>query len=356
MRTWRWMRTRCVTASALLATVGCASAQEDYGSQITTSATPDNQPVSTFRDVLSPYGSWMQLPDVGWVWSPDPAIVGANFEPYVTGGQWTYSDWGWTFETDWSWGWAPFHYGRWYLAPSAGWVWWPDDEWAPSWVDWRWGDGFVGWQPLGPPGVQAGLSWTFVGVTDLERPHLNEYVVPRARMPELLEQTQLVGTRVPARHGQWSTGPAPDQVARLTGHPVPRSKVTAPPTGHPPVTGTPPEVPRSARSTPVQERPRTNVPPRPPPQSKPPPRPPVQPPEQPPQEAKPATDARQGEEEAPWPEEPVHTVPRPKASEPPEPPSTEPPPPTEAPRPPQAPHPTEAPHPHPAEPSPHHGR
>src|SRR5205809_2680548 len=103
--------------------------------------------VGMFYDSLSPYGDWVYVGRFGRVWRPSPAVVGVGFRPYATGGEWVYTDYGWSFETEWDWGWAPFHYGRWYLDSAYGWVWVPDTTWGPSWVDWRFGGGYVGWAP-----------------------------------------------------------------------------------------------------------------------------------------------------------------------------------------------------------------
>ncbi|WP_338864946.1 DUF6600 domain-containing protein [Myxococcus stipitatus] len=243
MRPWttkpsHWLRNGGLCASAMLLAAGCAGAQEEYGPQVTATSPTLGSPVSTFRDVLSPYGAWVQLPDIGWVWQPSASVVGDDFIPYSTGGQWMMSDWGWTFQTDWAWGWAPFHYGRWFLQPSVGWVWWPDDEWAPSWVDWRWGDGFVGWVPLAPPGFNVGLgiSWNFVSVQDFSRPNVGRYVVARDRVPVILQRTEPAGERVMGRTGEWNRGPSATAVTQVTGQPVPRAHLAAPPTAHPPIT------------------------------------------------------------------------------------------------------------------------
>ena len=81
--------------------------------------------VSTFEPALSPYGEWVYAENVGRVWRPAVNVVGEDFEPYQSGGHWVYSDEGWMFESDYDWGWAPFHYGRWYREPRFGWVWAP---------------------------------------------------------------------------------------------------------------------------------------------------------------------------------------------------------------------------------------
>src|SRR5262249_17587849 len=64
------------------------------------------------QDTLAPYGDWIYVANYGRVWRPSPQVVGVGFRPYATGGRWQYTDYGWSFESDWNWGWAPFHYGR----------------------------------------------------------------------------------------------------------------------------------------------------------------------------------------------------------------------------------------------------
>jgi len=62
---------------------------------------------------------------------------------------WLWTDYGWTFSCDWSWGWLPFHYGYWGWFDDY-WAWVPDYTWSPAQVEWRSGGGYVGWRPIGP--------------------------------------------------------------------------------------------------------------------------------------------------------------------------------------------------------------
>jgi len=110
--------------------------------------------VSLFYDSLAPYGDWLVSAEFGYVWHP--RAVGYGWRPY-SDGQWIYSDYGWTFVSDVPWGWAAFHYGRWTLDPYYGWVWVPGTEWAPAWVVFQAGDGYVGWAPL-PPGISLSVA------------------------------------------------------------------------------------------------------------------------------------------------------------------------------------------------------
>lgn len=106
-----------------------------------------NVSLQVFYDELSYHGDWVNNPDYGYVWRPN---VGNDFRPYYTNGRWLMTEYGNTWVSDYSWGWAPFHYGRWFYDDYDGWVWLPDTEWGPAWVDWRTGGGYYGWAPMGP--------------------------------------------------------------------------------------------------------------------------------------------------------------------------------------------------------------
>jgi hypothetical protein len=121
--------------------------------------------VAPFPDVLTPSGEWIIVPELGRVWRPYPSVVGPGFVPYVTGGWWAYTDHGWMFASRWDWGWAVYEYGNWVELPNLGWVWVPGDVWAPAWVEWRIGGGFIGWRPIPPPYVRIAVApppWSFV--------------------------------------------------------------------------------------------------------------------------------------------------------------------------------------------------
>jgi hypothetical protein len=100
-----------------------------------------------FYDDLSPYGQWIDDPQYGYVWLPD---AGPDFRPYYTNGYWAMTEYGNTWISNYDWGWAPFHYGRWTYDGYYGWLWIPDTEWAPAWVSWRSNDSYYGWAPMGP--------------------------------------------------------------------------------------------------------------------------------------------------------------------------------------------------------------
>jgi hypothetical protein len=137
-----------------------ALAQTSLGSKIS---------YQEFYDNLSPYGTWIDYPIYGHVWSPR---VEGDFRPYATDGNWVYSDEGWAWVSNYSWGWAPFHYGRWFYDDNYGWLWVPGYDWSPAWVTWGIVDNYYCWAPIMPDvnvGIQFGLwmphefYWNFVG-------------------------------------------------------------------------------------------------------------------------------------------------------------------------------------------------
>lgn len=115
-------------------------------------ADTDPSAITDFQEPLAPYGAWVDDTNYGTVWVPHTSVVGADFVPYSTGGHWAYND-EYTWVSDYSWGWAPFHYGRWIYADTRGWAWIPGRRYSPAWVTWRVGPsgyGYVGWGPMQP--------------------------------------------------------------------------------------------------------------------------------------------------------------------------------------------------------------
>lgn len=100
-----------------------------------------------FYTSLSPYGTWMEIGFGTPVWRP--TIMKRTWSPYYQG-QWIYTDYGWYWDSYEPFGEIVYHYGRWYYDDYYGWIWIPDYEWAPAWVDWRYDDDYIGWAPLSP--------------------------------------------------------------------------------------------------------------------------------------------------------------------------------------------------------------
>ena len=115
-----------------------------------------NVSLQTFYDELSPYGTWIQDPQYGYVWRPD--VDQNEFRPYYTNGRWAMTEYGNTWVSNYDWGWAPFHYGRWVINSYRQWIWLPDTNWGPAWVDWRSGEGYYGWAPMAPS-ININLSF-----------------------------------------------------------------------------------------------------------------------------------------------------------------------------------------------------
>lgn len=138
---------------------------------------------------LSPYGTWIQLNDGVTVWHP--LHVRHDWSPYRYG-HWIWTDDGWYWDSDEPYGDIVYHYGRWYDDDYYGWIWVPDDVWAPAWVEWRYDDDYIGWAPLAPYAsfsIGAGISfsagfvtpisyWHFVGYHYMCDPYVYRYYVP----------------------------------------------------------------------------------------------------------------------------------------------------------------------------------
>lgn len=105
-----------------------------------------------FYTPLATCGTWVEVGSYGRCWRPVGVVVG--WRPYCDG-YWVWTDCGWYWASDEPWAWACYHYGWWFYDDTYGWVWVPDIEWAPCWVCWCYGGGYIGWAPLPPHGFFA---------------------------------------------------------------------------------------------------------------------------------------------------------------------------------------------------------
>lgn len=120
--------------------------------------------VNYFYDTLAPYGTWVDVAGYGRCWRPSVVVYAPDWQPYCDHGHWIYTDCGWYWVSDYSWGWATFHYGRWFRDPRWGWCWYPGTVWGPAWVTWRYSDDYCGWAPLPPFATwTVGVGWTYRG-------------------------------------------------------------------------------------------------------------------------------------------------------------------------------------------------
>jgi hypothetical protein len=187
---------------------------------------PEGEVQASFDETLAPYGEWVDV-NGERAWRPAASVVGEDFQPYATGGQWLYSDYGWYFQSDYPWGWAPFHYGRWALDTNNGWVWLPGTVWAPAWVDWRIGGGYIGWAPLPPIGWSVVVQpwrpyWCFVPVTNFAGTNFWAHRLPVERVHYAYAATAPVHQAVAYGGARWYAGPQVSQVEHVGGQPVPR--------------------------------------------------------------------------------------------------------------------------------------
>ena len=140
-----------ITAIIILGISDYSTANTDYAKRVG----------GYFYTSLSPHGTWIEIGYGTPVWRP--TIIRKNWSPYNYG-QWVYTDYGWYWDSYEPFGYIVYHYGRWYYDDYYGWIWIPDYEWAPAWVDWRYDDDYIGWAPLSPYAVfyiNIGIHYTY---------------------------------------------------------------------------------------------------------------------------------------------------------------------------------------------------
>lgn len=183
--------------------------------------------LQVFYDELAYYGDWVNNPVYGYVWRPN---VGSDFRPYFTNGHWAMTEFGNTWVSDYEWGWAPFHYGRWFYDDYDGWIWTPDTEWGPAWVSWRTGGGYYGWAPLGPRiniNINIGRRmivpsnyWVFIPQRYIYYPSYGRYWTPQRNI-YILNNTIMINNVYTNRNIRYYSGPGLDEVRRATRQNVP---------------------------------------------------------------------------------------------------------------------------------------
>jgi len=191
----------------------------------------ENQPISTqtFYDDLSPYGQWVEDAQYGYVWVP---TVDADFRPYYTNGYWVMTDYGNTWVSNYPWGWAAFHYGRWTYDNYYGWIWIPGTTWGPAWVSWRENDNYYGWAPLGP-GISVSASWgggyycpdtwwTFIPPQYIYRHNYYHYWYGPENNSTIIRNSNVINNTYVnnSTHSTYAIGPRATEVERHTSKPV----------------------------------------------------------------------------------------------------------------------------------------
>jgi hypothetical protein len=173
-----------------------------------------------FYAPLSPYGQWVDVGAYGRCWRPAQVEVG--WRPYANG-HWELTDNGWYWESDEPWAWATYHYGRWEMTPGYGWIWVPQTEWAPAWVSWRSGGGYVGWAPLPVerPGVSIDVVIAPASFCFVEEAHMHDRVRPTT---VIVNNTTIINKTVNITKTKIvnkvviNEGPHADEVERVSGH------------------------------------------------------------------------------------------------------------------------------------------
>jgi Family of unknown function (DUF6600) len=193
-----------------------------------------------FYEKLDPYGEWRETSNYGYVWQPREAEQSRDWRPY-TEGRWVYSDAGWTWVSDESFGWATYHYGRWLRLKRVGWVWVPGDEWAPAWVSWRSNKDYVGWAPLPPEarfdrrsGIQNWADsyydigpdqYAFVSSNEFGNEHVRRSVVPAERNSSIVIETTNVTRITFANTSIVNEGPNYDELRSRSRRPIERYRL-----------------------------------------------------------------------------------------------------------------------------------
>ncbi|HEX7903932.1 MAG TPA: DUF6600 domain-containing protein [Chitinophagaceae bacterium] len=214
-------------STAVMSIMLAVSLYSCASSQSVTNTYTDLQPAATityqtFYDELSPYGSWIDYPGYGYVWSPSVA----DFQPYYTNGYWLSTDLGWNWNSNYGWGWAPFYYGRWFYETGYGWLWLPGYEWAPAWVCWRNNVDFYGWAPLAP-GMDLGISisinipfehWTFVDHRFLADHNFINHCVDNNRKETVYSHTTIINNASYTKNKTvFAKGPEVKEVGKYSG-------------------------------------------------------------------------------------------------------------------------------------------
>ncbi len=202
---------------------------------------PGGLNISFFYEALYPYGNWLDV-DGEWCWRPNAMAISPDWAPYCRHGHWVDSDWGWCWVSDYSWGWAPFHYGRWFRHRHHGWCWVPDNEWGPAWVSWRRGHDYCGWAPLPPRSryvahqgfyfgaSRAGLDFEFnltprdyffVPTRHFCDPHPWIHMVPSVRQEEVFRRTAFIRNSYGFEHGHiFNRGVPVEEISRESNRPI----------------------------------------------------------------------------------------------------------------------------------------
>lgn len=154
-----------------------------------------------FYTSLQPYGEWIEIDYDLYAWRPYD--VRYSWRPY-SDGRWEWTRHGWYWVSYEPFGWATYHYGRWFHDDYYGWLWLPDTEWGPSWVEWRYNSSYIGWAPLPPyarfsvhGGIRFSVSWhsgyyhwSFVKYRNFNNRNIHVHIVDNYRTYKIYNKTK----------------------------------------------------------------------------------------------------------------------------------------------------------------------
>jgi hypothetical protein len=189
-----------------------------------------------FYSSLGSHGEWITVDAGVFAWRP--MSVGADWRPYQYG-RWIWTDDGWYWDSDEPWAWAAYHYGRWYDDDYYGWLWIPGYDWAPAWVEWRYGGDYIGWAPLGPYAVynpHYGMHysrhwvtpyhyWSFVDCRHMMQHDIHRYVYRTEQNTRFIGRTRTGGSVRPDNGRAVTRGPEPGYIEGRGNVRIPRRQL-----------------------------------------------------------------------------------------------------------------------------------
>jgi hypothetical protein len=185
---------------------------------------------------LDENGDWRDDSNYGHVWYPNR--VAAGWAPYHDG-HWDWiAPWGWTWVDDSSWGYAPFHYGRW-VSVGGRWGWIAgrvavSPVYAPALVVFIGGGGVgfggnVGWFPLGPREVYVpsyNVSRAYVNRVNISNTTVNTTTITNVYNATIINKTTNITNVTYVNRNVQGAVTAVPQRAFVSAQPVGRAAVT----------------------------------------------------------------------------------------------------------------------------------
>ncbi len=139
------------------------------------------------------YASYYQDED-GLVYIWKPSVDDEKWKPY-SNGRWVYTTDGWMWVSNYNWGWACYHYGRWWKSQLYGWVWMPGYVWAPSWVMWRVSENHIGWCPLNPKAKWKGEEGVSTSTYNYQTPGDQWVFVEKSKFIDDVKKSNIVAAK-----------------------------------------------------------------------------------------------------------------------------------------------------------------